>query len=137
MTRITGVSKAGGAAPSKKLKATGGAFSPAQAPAPNAPASTGETAPVATLSALIALQSEDYGSGKGRNAKTFAAAQHILDELGRLQTALLNGVAAPSSLEALEAAASLRAHAGADAELLGIYDEIALRARVELAKLGR
>lgn len=108
---------------------------------PSAPASAGassraapvsETAPASMMSALIALQSEGGGT-----TKTFAAAQRTLDLLDRLRLRLLEGEASDEDLEALSAAAAVRAHAGADPRLIAIYDEIALRARVELAKRGR
>ncbi len=86
----------------------------------------------ATLSALIALQTRQ-DAGK----KTIAAAQRVLDALDGLHLKLLNGEASTDDLDALASAAQLRAHSGADAALLDIYDEITLRARVELAKLGR
>lgn len=84
------------------------------------------------LSALIALQ----GDGRGR-AKTIVAAQRTLDLLDGLRMRLLDGEADAQDLAALEAAAQLRAHADSPSELLDIYDQIALRARVELAKRGR
>jgi hypothetical protein len=137
MTRITSVNKSNAPAPAKKAKAASGAFAPSNASAPASAAKTEAAAPTATLSALIALQSDAYDRGRGAGGKTIAAAQQVLGELERLQHALLDGRADKGAVEALEAAAALRAHAGADARLLEIYDEISLRARVELAKLGR
>ncbi len=99
---------------------------------PSGASAASETQPAAMLRALIDLQSEGGGQ-----AKTLAAAQRTLDLLDRLRLGLLEGEAKAADLEALAAAAGARAHAGADARLLAVYDEIALRARVELAKLGR
>ncbi len=137
MTRISRLGKSGAPAPAKKAKPASGAFKPAGAAAAGAAAKADSLTPASTLSALIALQSAGYGQGEGARGRTIAAAQQVLGELDRLQYALLNGEGGRDAIEALEAASTLRAHAGADARLLEIYDEISLRARVELAKLGR
>ncbi len=137
MTRITRIGNTGAPGGASKAKPAGDAFRAAQS-APAETASRADAAPAtSTLGALIALQSEDYTGAKSGAGKTIAAAQQVLDELERLQHALLDGVHGARAVESLEKAAALRAHAGADAKLLSLYDEIALRARVELAKLGR
>lgn len=84
------------------------------------------------MSALIALQA-DQGGGR----KTFAAAQRILEALDELQLMVLQGRGETQALDGLREAANLRAHASADPALIEIYDQIALRAKVELAKLDR
>ena len=84
------------------------------------------------MTALIGLQSQGKGS-----TKTFAAARNVLEKLESLQRQLLDGPIGRDDLKGLEQAAAVRAHGEADANLLAIYDEINLRARVELAKLGR
>ena len=137
MTRISRLSQTGGASAPKKTKAVGGGFAPGEAAETAAAGKSSATPSAPMLSALIALQSRDYGNAKGGNRKTLAAAQQVLGELERLQHALLDGTPPAAAVDALDRAASLRAHAGADAKLIGVYDEIALRARVELAKLGR
>ena len=91
-----------------------------------------ETTPTAVMSALLDLQSDGGG-----NAKTLVAAQRTLDMLERLQIRLLEGKACQNDIDTLTKAANVRAHAAADPHLQTIYDEIAVRARVELAKLGR
>ena len=88
--------------------------------------------PAAVMSALLELQSDGGG-----NAKTLVAAQRTLDLLDGLQMRLLEGAAGHSEIDALHKAAGVRAYAAADPQLQTIYDEISLRARVELAKLGR
>lgn len=134
MIKITGPADAQPARPAKRAAKTAAPFKTSTSTAGTAPdaSSTSAAAPAAMMSALIALQSE----GGGR-AKSFAAAQRMLDLLDRLRVRLLEGEASNEDLEALSAAAAVRAHAGADPRLLQIYDEIALRARVELAKRGR
>lgn len=134
MIKITGPADTQPARPAKKTTKAAASFKPSAPTASGASAASAASAttPAAMMSALIALQSE--GDGK---AKTFAAAQRTLDLLDRLRLHLLEGEASDEDLEALFAAASVRAHVSADARLLAIYDEIALRARVELAKRGR
>ncbi len=132
MIKIQGSTETRPAAAAKKKSGASAAFK-TDVPA-SASASTGAApgAPASVLSALIALQSDGGG-----NAKTFAAAQRTLDLLDGLRLAVLEGEESADALEALSDAASARAHAAADENLKNIYDEIALRARVELAKRGR
>lgn len=137
MTRISRIGNTGAPGGPSKAKRAGGAFSATPAAAPETSRGADSVASASTLGALIALQSDDYAGGKSGNAKTIAAAQQVLDDLERLQHALLDTTRGARAIDALEQAAGLRAHAGADAKLINLYDEIALRARVELAKLGR
>jgi hypothetical protein len=134
MIRINGPTETRPTAPAKKTGKASSAFRAERAQTASSKASprVEETAPAAMMSALLELQSEGGGS-----AKTYAAAQRTLDLLDRLRLRMLEGESLAGDLEALATAASVRAHAGADPKLLAIYDEIALRARVELAKLGR
>ncbi len=137
MTRITRIGNNAAPGSTSKAKPASGAFRTVQS-APAETAGRAEATPAtSTLGALIALQSEDYAGAKSGNGKTIVAAQQVLGELERLQHALLDGAHGARAVESLEKAAALRAHAGADAKLIDLYDEIALRARVELAKLGR
>ncbi len=137
MTRITRIGNTAAPGAASKAKSAAGAFRAAQ-PAPTEASGRADAAPaVSTLGALIALQTEDYTGASSSNRKTIVAAQQVLGELERLQHALLDGAHGAHAIESLEKAAALRAHAGADAKLISLYDEIALRARVELAKLGR
>ena len=87
---------------------------------------------VGGLDAILSLQ----GDG-GSNAKTRAAIDGILEELESLQRELLNGDVSEESLTRIVRAANQRAHAGADGPLQALFDEVALRAKVELAKMGR
>ena len=134
MIRIQGTSKTQAAAPAKKASRAASSFKPdaaADAHAGAAP-SVDQTAPAATLSALLSLQSD--GGGNGRS---LVAAQRTLDLLDALRMRLLDGTADVADIEALATAARMRANAAADPALQNICDEIALRARVELAKLGQ
>lgn len=94
-------------------------------------AAVGETTSASALGALIALQSE------GRNgAKNRAMAERALMLLERVRDGLVAGRIAERDLAALADAADAKLN-DPDEKIAAIYAEIALRARVELAKLGR
>lgn len=138
MIKVTGSGGTGGA------RRAGGVSSPRSAAAgsfkvddasgassPAAGAGVGETASASALGALIALQSE------GRNgAKNRAAAERALLLLDRIRDGLIAGAILKSDLAALADAANARLN-DPDEKIAAIYAEIALRAKVELAKLGR
>ncbi len=134
MIRVQGPAKTQQSAPVKKAGRVAPSFTAGAAPdaQTNTAPNVDRAAPTATLSALLSLQSDGGG-----NAKTLVAAQRTLDLLDALRLRLLDGEAGAADIEALSAASGMRAHAAADPALQNIYDEIALRARVELAKLGR
>lgn len=96
----------------------------------------GPAAPVETLGALIALQSG--GEHTGGRAKTLVAAQRALDLLDCLRRDLLEGGVSVEDLDRLAEIASANVSApDIDGRLAALYEEINLRARVELAKRGR
>jgi hypothetical protein len=138
MIKVTGGGRAGGARPSGGASASkagaAGAFSVGETAAPSSNASAapaGEVASASALGALIALQSD------GRNgARNRAAAERLLMLLDRLRDGLLSGRIAESELNALANAADAKLD-DPDEKIAEIYREIALRARVELAKIGR
>lgn len=137
MIRISGVGNAAASAGPRKTTRAGAGFRVDAAASPGGAGETAPAAPVETLSALIALQSEAAGERGGRG-KAVATARLTLDLLDRLRLGLIEGQISMSDLEALAHAASSRADAGGiDSGLAGLHEEIALRARVELAKLGR
>ncbi|MCB2112615.1 MAG: flagellar assembly protein FliX [Parvularculaceae bacterium] len=125
-----GAQRTGGA-----RKASTGSFRPDEAAgvhqgAPSACAH--ETASTSALGALIALQGDD----RRRGARHQAMAERMLMLLERLRDGLVEGRIAVADLEALCNAASAKLD-DPDEEIARLYAEIALRARVELAKLGR
>ncbi len=134
MIRISGTNKTRQATPAKKSAGASASFKPSNTPDVNAGAAHNidQATPTDVMSALISLQSDGGG-----NAKTLVAAQRILDLLDALRMRVLDGQANEADIEALSMAARARAHAAAEPGLQDIYDEIALRARVELAKLGQ
>lgn len=133
------VSRTGAGAPAaarRVSKASGDFRVDGGAKAAGSANAAGPAAPAETLSALIALQSG--GEGAGRRARTIAAAQRALDILDCLHRDLLEGVVSTGDLDRLAEIASANVTAPeVDERLAALYDEIALRARVELAKRGR
>ncbi len=137
--KVTRSSKSGamrGAQKAKSASATKGAFSVSHADAKISDASgVSAAAPVETLSALIDLQRD--GASRG---KIIAAGRRALNLLDRIQQGLLDGRIYVRDLEDLAASArqgGVQLADSEDADLAGLYNDISLRARVELAKLGR
>ena len=140
--RITGTRKAGNVQGLKKSKSTaadGGDFR-ITGSGENASdvGQVAAAAPTETLSALITLQSRTASRDQ-----LVAAGHHALTMLDGLQKGLLEGRVQIRDLEMLaENAAEGSARFGGggqsgNQDLSDLFDEIALRARVELAKLGR
>lgn len=130
--KIYGLAETRGASGLKKKQAAGRSFQAATPSSAQSAAGAAAAAPAAMMSALIDLQSD--GGGK---AKTYAAAQRTLDLLDKIRLQLLDGAPDAAVLEALSAAASARPHASADQGLQDVFEQIKMRARVELAKRGR
>lgn len=92
--------------------------------------------PPALLSALIALQAGGAPDERARRAQTIEASKDLLDLLDGLRAGYLDGRVPLARLDHLAQAAEAQ-RLSADPALAEIYAQIALRARVELAKLGR
>ena len=91
-------------------------------------------APLATLDAILQLQAEeDPGQRRRRSARR---GQDMLDALDRVKVGLLSGTVPASELGRLARALS-GAGASGDPGLDALVAQIELRAKVELAKLGR
>jgi len=134
--KVSGNGKSGGvhgARGSREKGGASGAFSVSGAgSASAAPATaTGETASATALGALIALQSETGGRSRNR-----AQAERLLMLLERLRDGLLSGRVMTQDLAAIRDAALAKLD-DPDDRIAAIYGEIALRARVELAKIGQ
>ncbi len=139
MIRVTGTGGSGATRGARGTdgarKSSSGSFKLGEAAgAPPSAASPGasETASTSALGALIALQGEQ----RGRGARHRAMAERMLILLERLRDGLLSGRIGVRELEALQDAASAKLD-DPDERIAQLYAEIALRARVELAKLGR
>ena len=86
------------------------------------------------IDALIALQGlEDLPERRRRGLKR---GRHALDALDALKLALLAGITDSGALASLKVAAGALGESSGDPGLDGVLAEIALRAEVELAKLG-
>ena len=100
-----------------------------------APASARASAPLATLDAILMLQGEeDPGERRRRSARR---GQGILDALDGLKAALLGGEIDPADLARISDRLASAARPSGDPVLDELVGHIELRARVELAKLGR
>lgn len=133
MIRVTGPTGPGGPAQTRGPQSArgGGDFRVADAGSASGAAATAPAASASALGALIALQSET-----GSRQRNRAAAERTLMLLERLRDGLLGGRIPVSDLEGLANAASAKLD-DPDDEIAALYADIALRARVELAKLGR
>lgn len=136
MIKVTGTGGSAGARGPRGAgrPAAGGAFRVGEAPAATAaaPAAGSEVASASALGALIALQSDERRKG----ARHQAMAERMLMLLERVRDGLVEGRIATADLAALVDAATAKLE-DPDERIAAIYAEIALRARVELAKLGR
>lgn len=92
-------------------------------------------APLATLDALLALQ-EEPESPADRKRRSARRGQGILDSLDRLKAALIGGRVSPGDLAQI-ALRLAGAEPSGDPALDDVVAQIELRAKVELAKLGR
>ncbi len=133
MIRVTGSSGPGGAAPARGAQGPRGSSAGFQIA--DAAAANGTSAPAAAsasaLGALLALQSET-----GSRQRNRAAAERVLMLLERLRDGLISGRIPVLDLDGLANAATAKLD-DPDEEIAALYTDIALRARVELAKLGR
>lgn len=129
---LTGVQGRG----AKKRSASGGEFTPDVGAAGGA-SQTSETAGgsgIQGIDALLALQEVDEG---GERRKKAARHGHsLLDSLESVRADLLAGHVSEDRLEHLAHTVSLRPKSG-DPQVDAVLEEIELRVKVELAKLGR
>lgn len=102
-----------------------------------APGTARAAAPAAApevLLGLLAVQEAEGDAARDRAARK--RGKEMLDELARLQRALLAGRLDPARLHALATLSADPADA-ADPALSAVLRAVAVRARVELARLGR
>lgn len=93
-------------------------------------------APVSAVDALLSVQ-EAGDATQGRNGRARDWGLDILDRLDEIRMGLLTGSIPLHQLEGLTALIARQRERGVDRRLSDILDDIELRARVELAKLGR
>lgn len=135
--RIEGPSARGSVSrrPGAKGKGSGGAvFQPGDSGTAAQAAPTGPVHSAAGIESILALQGVD----DPRFAKKRAVrhGQSMLDALEDVKAELLTGAVGEGHLNRLMALVT-RARQQADPDLEALIDDIELRARVELAKLGR
>lgn len=136
--RITGPNRpaapqAGAAA--RRAEGGGATFAPTEA-APTARAATPAAAgPITTLDALIALQAVDADRPQ-RRRRAVKRGHDLLDGLDEVRIGLLSGTLSPVALDRILALVSTLEPSG-DEAVDALVAEIALRAEVEAAKLGR
>lgn len=122
----------------RRSTGTGGA-SFAQAPSSNAAAAPSRgvvpTLSVTSMDAVMALQGVDDPAG--RRARAMRRGSRMLDDLEDLKVGLLEGRISESRLGSLVQCIASSRERTDDEGLETLLDGIDLRARVELAKLGR
>lgn len=120
----------------KKRSASGGEFTPDMGGASDLP-QTNETAGgagIQGIDALLALQEVDERSDRRKKAARHG--HSLLDSLEMIRADLLAGQVSEDRLEHLAATVSNRQTSG-DPKVDAVLEEIELRVKVELAKLGR
>jgi hypothetical protein len=125
-----------GVSSSAQARKTGSAAAPGFAPAMDAPQKAAAVAPAgaaAALDAILALQVEDAGGRRARQARRGGRA---LDTLEELERGLLLGWA-PARLRAELDQLQRGAELTGDARLDAVLREIDIRLAVEAAKLDR
>ncbi len=98
------------------------------------PVSAGSAMPLASLSAILTLQSQDEIAADRRRRAT-KRGHDLLDALDRLKAALLGGRVAVNDLKAIAARLAERNGSTGDPRLDDLVAHIELRAQVELAKI--
>ncbi|WP_321502569.1 flagellar assembly protein FliX [Breoghania sp.] len=128
----TSVQKRSGTKSSAK---SGSSFSPITEGETETTGATGGVNAAHSVDALLALQEvDDPLTGRRRGA--VQRGRDLLDALEEMKADLLAGVIPPARLERILNLVSARMPSG-DPRLEEVFDEIDLRARVELAKLGQ
>lgn len=119
---------------------TSGAFSDAlggaSAGATSGAHSAQSSQAMGSMDALLALQGIDEDDESLRRRRSVRRAETILDRLETLKVRLLAGGIPASALRDIVNGLQADRDSISDPKLAGVLDEIDLRARVELAKLG-
>jgi hypothetical protein len=131
--RVNGL--AGAAAnnvPSAARRAGGGGFSVSEDTGAKGPAKTAGLRTIASVDALIALQSVEDPTERRKRA--VQRGRHALDVLDGLKIGLLEGDLDPSAIGRLKSTAEGLRQSSGDIGLDAVLAEIELRVEVELAK---
>jgi hypothetical protein len=119
---------------SKKGGRTSNVFSLSDAGRKDAAGASAEAAPIGGLDALLALQGVGDLGARGERLKH---GHDMLDLLEDIKLSMLSGELPAAKLQSLIDTVSRRPIRFSDESVETVLDEIELRARVELAKLGR
>lgn len=111
-------------------------FQPIEAPQVRNAHPTGGSLGVANLDALIALQAIAEDLPRERRRRSVLHGRAMLDELDEIRVALLSGTLSGAAVERVAQLLGGIEWSG-DEALDALISDIALRAEVELAKLGR
>jgi hypothetical protein len=135
--KVGGADRVSGASLNKGGAArAGGGFAVDQgagAGAAHSASPTGGLTGVASIDALLALQS--VGSPMERKRKAVRRASRILDVLDEIKVALLDGALTPGALSQLASAIREERAETDEPTLEGVLNDIETRAAVEMAKL--
>lgn len=137
--RIDGPGRTGGiqgTGTTRRAEGTGAAFRLPEQEQAGRPAVVGGPIGATDVASLLALQSIPSQDPREKKRKAVRRGLDILDVLEGVRLDLLGGGVAPERLERLVGLMGGREPTG-DERLDGLVADIELRARVELAKLGR
>jgi hypothetical protein len=121
-------------AASSTRASAGARFTLGRAAAAQTPVNVQAAASLASISALLALQSDEAGD---RRRLSLRRGHDLLDRLDKLKAGLLAGRVDAASLHGLAKQLATAREASGDAGLDEVLAQIELRAQVELAKLER
>ncbi len=93
------------------------------------------SAPIAGIGAVLAVQ--EVASDAKQRQQAVSRGEDLLDRLDEIRLALLTGRMPAARLHELARMVDTKRRQTSDEELNAVLDEIELRVRVELAKLGR
>lgn len=138
--RITGPNRLVGPASGAGVRRAGGAggavFQPTEAPATSRATTAGGALGVSSLDALIALQAIAEDLPREKRRRSVQRGRDILDVLDEIRVGLLSGTLSGAALDRVVRLLADIEPSG-DEALDALVEDIALRAEVELAKLGR
>jgi Class II flagellar assembly regulator len=135
--RIDGSGRPGNIARTRgkaKGETSGSTFSVSKESHSGSSAETAAAGPIGGIDALLTLQSVEAPSERGERLKH---GHDMLDLLDDIKISLLSGEVPRAKLQNLVDTVSKRPDRFGDERVESVLDEIELRARVELAKLGR
>jgi len=121
-----------------KGRATGtSAFKHALEDAAAAAPSSAPVTGVEAVDALLAIQEVGPVGDNERRSRARRRGERLLDQLDEIRLGLLSGGVSASRLDEIAALVAEKRGSGDDPALDRVLDEIELRVKVELAKLGR